>query len=137
MAIETTDLRRPGAAHVESYWAATGGAEVKGCAPVDGDLDTDVAIIGGGYTGLSCAYHLARNHGATAHVLEAHRIGWGCSGRNGGFCSIGVGKEDFESWVARFGPDGARSTFETGRDAVRSVEEILAAEAVPSRPWFF
>lgn len=130
MAIETIDLRRPGAAHVDSYWAATGGAEVKGCAPIAGDLDTEVAIIGGGYTGLSCAYHLARDHGVSAHVLEAHRIGWGCSGRNGGFCSIGVGKEDYEAWVARFGPDGARATFETGRDAVRTVEDVLAAEAI-------
>jgi glycine/D-amino acid oxidase-like deaminating enzyme len=44
---------------------------------------TDVAIIGGGYTGLSAARALARR-GADATVLEQHTIGWGASGRNGG-----------------------------------------------------
>ena len=70
-------------------------------------MDVDVAIIGGGYTGLSTAYHLAREHGVKAHVLEANRIAWGCSGRNGGFCSIGIGKEDYGAWVQRWGADGA------------------------------
>src|SRR5215470_1641028 len=115
MSINTTDVARPGTAHVESYWAATAGDEVAGCALVTTDIDTDIAIIGGGYTGLSCAYHLARDHGVKAHVLEANRIGWGCSGRNGGFCSLGIGKEDFGEWVARFGEAKAQATFEVGR----------------------
>jgi gamma-glutamylputrescine oxidase len=130
MAIDTIDLHRPGAAHVQSYWAATAGDEVTGCAPVAGDIDTDIAIIGGGYTGLSCAYHLARDHDVTAHVLEANRIGWGCSGRNGGFCSIGIGKEDFADWVTRFGLARAKATFDVGRGAVRTVSDIIAAERI-------
>jgi hypothetical protein len=130
MAIDTTDLDRPGAAHVDSYWAATAGEEVACCDPVAGDFDTDVAIIGGGYTGLSCAYHLARDHGVKAHVLEANRVGWGCSGRNGGFCSIGIGKEDFSDWIARFGLERARATFAVGRDAVRTVHDIVTDEKI-------
>jgi len=111
MPINPTDLSRPGADHVPSYWAATAGPEVENTDPVSSDLDVDVAIIGGGYTGLSAAYHLGRDHRIVAHVLEAHRIGWGCSGRNGGFCSIGMGKDDFGSWVSRFGLDGAKAVF--------------------------
>jgi len=130
MTIDITDVRRPGAAHVDSYWAATAGEEVAGCDPVAGDFDTDVAIIGGGYTGLSCAYHLARDHGVKAHVLEANRVGWGCSGRNGGFCSIGVGKEDFGDWIARFGLERAKATFEVGRDAVRTVHDVITDEGI-------
>jgi gamma-glutamylputrescine oxidase len=130
MAIDITDLDRPGAVHVDSYWAATAGDEVAGCDPVAGDFDTDVAIIGGGYTGLSCAYHLARDHGVKAHVLEANRVGWGCSGRNGGFCSIGLGKEDFGDWIARFGLEQAKATFEVGRDAVRTVHDIINDERI-------
>jgi hypothetical protein len=130
MAINTIDLHRPGAAHVQSYWAATAGDEVAGCAPVADDIDADIAIIGGGYTGLSCAYHLARDYGVTAHVLEANRVGWGCSGRNGGFCSIGIGKEDFGDWVKRFGLAGAKAVFEVGRNAVRTVDDIIAAERI-------
>ena len=130
MAIDITDLDRPGAVHVDSYWAATAGDEVAGCDPVAGDFDTDVAIIGGGYTGLSCAYHLARDHGVKAHVLEANRVGWGCSGRNGGFCSIGLGKEDFGDWIARFGLEQAKATFEVGRDALRTVHDIINDEGI-------
>jgi len=128
MAIDPTDLSRPGASHVDSYWAATAGPEVEGCDPVDGDRDAEVAIIGAGYTGLSTAYHLAREHGIRAHVLEAHRIGWGCSGRNGGFCSIGIGKDEFSDWSSRFGLDAARRVFEQGREAVRTAKRIIEAE---------
>jgi glycine/D-amino acid oxidase-like deaminating enzyme len=130
MTINTTDLDRPGAAHVDSYWAATGGAEVAGCDPVADDIDTDIAIIGGGYTGLSTAYHLARDFGLRAHVLEANRVGWGCSGRNGGFCSIGIGKEDIVDWVGRFGLEPAKAQFELGRSAVRTVHEIITREQI-------
>src|SRR5215472_3423781 len=130
MPINPTDLQNPGAAHVDSYWAATAGPEVDGAAPVDSDREVDVAIIGGGYTGLSAAYHLGRDHGVKAHVLEANRIGWGCSGRNGGFCSIGIGKEDFGDWVARFGEEKARSTFEIGRESVRTAHDVITREGI-------
>ena len=64
---------------------------------------TEVAIIGGGYTGLSAAYHLAREHGIQAVVLEAGRIGWGASGRNGGFCGLGGSKLGYGVMAQRFG----------------------------------
>ena len=130
MSIETTDLSRPGAAHVESYWAATAGNEVSGADPVRADIDADLAIIGGGYTGLSAAYHLARDFGIKAHVLEANRIGWGCSGRNGGFASVGIGKEGYSGWKARWGEAAARRIFETSREAVRLVNDILEGESI-------
>lgn len=130
MTIDTSDARRPGAAHPDSYWAATAGPEPVGCEPVASDFDTDIAVVGGGYTGLSCAYHLARDHGIKAHVLEAHRVGWGCSGRNGGFCSIGIGKHDFGAWVSRYGLEQAKATFEIGRDAVRTVDSIISSAQI-------
>jgi gamma-glutamylputrescine oxidase len=130
MPINPTDLQHPGAAHVDSYWAATAGPEVEDTDPIACDVEVDVAIIGGGYTGLSTAYHLGREHGIAAHVLEANRIGWGCSGRNGGFCSIGIGKDDVGDWVRRFALEAAKRIFEQGREAVRSVQRILDAEAL-------
>ena len=84
MSLTPIDLSHPGAAHVDSFWAASAGDEVSGTPPLSGDVETDIAIIGAGYTGLSTAYHLAREHGIKALVLEANRVGWGCSGRNGG-----------------------------------------------------
>jgi glycine/D-amino acid oxidase-like deaminating enzyme len=130
MAINPTDLSKPGSAHVGSYWAASAGAEVDNCDPVAGEMDVDVAIVGAGYTGLSTAYHLAREHGVKAHVLEANRVGWGCSGRNGGFCSVGIGKEDFDDWTRRWGLDAAKSIFEQSREAVRTVRGILDREGI-------
>ncbi len=115
-----------GLPHEPSYWAATG---YKGSSPsgeVEGDIDCDVAIIGAGYTGLSTAYHLAKLHGVRAHVLEANRIGWGCSGRNGGFAMIGIGKDSYEGWIRKYGVQGARHLFDYARDAVRSVKTMLA-----------
>lgn len=130
MPLTPIDLTRPDAPHVGSYWAATAGEEVAGADAVAGDLDVEIAVIGGGYTGLSTAYHLGRDHGAVAHVLEANRIGWGCSGRNGGFCSINVGKEDFATWAQRWGRDGARAVLDQGRQAVRLVRAILTEEGI-------
>lgn len=57
--------------------------------PMDGDLITDVAIVGGGFTGLSTALHAAER-GLDCHVLEAKRIGFGGSGRNVGLVNAGL-----------------------------------------------
>ena len=57
--------------------------------PLEGDATTDVAIVGGGLTGLSAALHLAER-GVAATVLESHEVGWGASGRNGGQVNPGL-----------------------------------------------
>lgn len=53
---------------------------------LSGDLDVDVAIVGAGYTGLWTAYYL-RSSGLDVAVIEAEHVGFGASGRNGGWCS--------------------------------------------------
>ena len=65
-----------GAAHPASHWNATAGPPPPDDGPLEADRDCDVAIVGGGYTGLSCAWHLARMGGGSAVVLEANRPGW-------------------------------------------------------------
>lgn len=130
MAINIIDPSRPGQAHVDSYWAATAGAELTDATPIAADIDVDVAIIGGGYTGLSTAYHLGRKFGLSAHVLEANKIGWGCSGRNGGFSCLGIGKTSLQGWIDRWGEAEARRIFDQSREAVRLVRRILQQEAI-------
>lgn len=116
-------------AHEKTYWAAT--ANIAGPrAPLTSDIDADVVIIGAGYTGLSTAYHLAKHHGIRAHVLEAKRIGWGCSGRNGGFAMTGIGKNAYSTWIKRYGIDGAKQIFQVGRDAVGTVRELIRENAI-------
>ncbi len=75
--------------------------------PLDGDRRAEVAVVGGGITGLSTALHLAEQ-GVMVVVLEAHEPGWGASGRNGGQVNPGL-KEDPDTVERDFGADlGAR-----------------------------
>ena len=88
----------------------------------------DIAIVGGGYTGLSAARTLAR-HGASVTVLERHYIGWGASGRNGGFVLPGY-QPDPDRLVRRYGSERARSLFADSLDAVRYLENLIAEETI-------
>jgi glycine/D-amino acid oxidase-like deaminating enzyme len=75
--------------------------------PLDGDRRADVLVVGGGFTGLSAALHLAER-GAQVVLLEAHEIGFGASGRNGGQVNPGL-KPDPDEVERDFGADlGAR-----------------------------
>jgi len=68
--------------HTGSYYAATAN-EITDYAPLRGAQHADVCVIGAGFTGVSTALHLAKR-GYKVHLLEANRVGWGASGRNGG-----------------------------------------------------
>jgi glycine/D-amino acid oxidase-like deaminating enzyme len=89
---------------------------------------TDVAVVGGGYTGLSAARTLAR-HGIAVTVLERNRVGWGASGRNGGFVLPGF-KVEVDRLVRRYGLERARTLFATSLEAVRFLERTIAEEAI-------
>jgi taurine dehydrogenase large subunit len=91
-----------------TYWIGTAGTPPADDGPVKADMDVDVAIIGSGYTGLSTAIHLARDHGIKATVLEANGVAWGCSTRNGGQAQISAGRLTRGQWIERWGIDVAR-----------------------------
>jgi glycine/D-amino acid oxidase-like deaminating enzyme len=88
----------------------------------------DVAIIGGGYTGLSAARTLAKS-GAKVVVLEAETIGWGASSRNGGMTLTGL-KVGMASIVKKYGRDLAKELFQASLDSVNSVEQIIKEEGI-------
>ncbi|MEP6688929.1 MAG: FAD-binding oxidoreductase [Gemmatimonadales bacterium] len=89
---------------------------------------TDVAIMGGGYTGLAAARALARR-GVDVTVLERHTLGWGASSRNGGFVLPGF-KPDIEVLARALGIAEARRLFEISRQAVEGLEALIAEEAI-------
>ena len=91
--------------------------------PLDGDHRTSVAIVGGGFTGLSSALHLAEE-GVDVTVLEAHEPGWGASGRNGGQINPGL-KHDPDVVEADFGPDLGRRMVEMSWNAPNVVFELV------------
>ncbi len=86
----------------DCLWAAT--AVAPEFPQIDEDVAADVAIVGAGFTGLSAALHLAEA-GVGVVVLEARQIGWGASGRNGGFVVPNFAKVDPDGVLARLGPD--------------------------------
>lgn len=88
----------------------------------------DVVVIGGGYTGLSTALHLARK-GAEVVLLEAETIGWGASGRNGGHCNTGI-TVDPQTAIDRYGAAKARELYQAALDAVDFVERLVADEGI-------
>ncbi len=85
-----------------SLWAATAAA-APATPPLDSEERTDVVVIGGGYTGLSAALHLAEN-GAAVRVLDSEEPGWGASGRSGGQVIPGL-KHDPDELMTLFGSD--------------------------------
>lgn len=132
MSFDPLTSAHPGAgeAHPDSYWAATAGPTPPGDGPIAGDLETEIAIVGGGYTGLSCAYHLARDFGARPLLLEANRAGWGCSGRNGSFVRPGIGRRKYHQWVENWGVEGARVLFAEAMAAVATVRGLIRDGAI-------
>lgn len=88
----------------------------------------DVAIIGGGYTGLSAARSLAKR-GASVAVLEAATVGWGASSRNGGMVLTGL-KKSVSALSKTYGRDLTRRLFASSLAALNCVEEIVTSEQI-------
>ncbi|MEZ5092207.1 NAD(P)/FAD-dependent oxidoreductase [Nocardioides sp.] len=101
-------------------------------APLPGDREADVAIVGGGFTGLWTAYYLARaDPSLRIVVLEAEVAGFGASGRNGGWCSaLFPASADRLATVSAAGRDGAIALHEAMRDTVDEVGRVAAAESI-------
>ncbi|MBL8711239.1 MAG: FAD-binding oxidoreductase [Rhodospirillaceae bacterium] len=112
---------------VPSWWRDTR-TDAPDYPALDGDVESEVAIIGGGYTGLSAAYHLARDHGIEAVVLERAYPGWGGSGRNGGFCCMGSSKMPWHRMVGKFGLAETQRFWRSQKDSVELVAEIATRE---------
>lgn len=88
----------------------------------------DVAVVGGGITGLNAAIRLARK-GAAVAVLEQGRFGSGASGRNGGMCTTGVAVGAAAA-VKRYGLAAARAYDDAYREAVDFVEALVRTEGI-------
>jgi len=105
--------------HVDSYYAASANDRTN-YPQLEAEIGADVCVIGAGYTGLSAALNLAER-GLSVVILEAKRVGWGASGRNGGQICTGYsrGNEQNEAWVGR---DDAHKLFaiaEEGKTIIR------------------
>ncbi len=110
-----------------SYYAAT--ATPFAPAPaLAGAATADVCVIGGGWTGLSAALHLAER-GYSVILLEAGKIGWGASGRNGGLLVPGLRKGAVEL-VAAYGQERAKLLYDLAMGACDLLAETVARHGI-------
>ncbi|TBU94831.1 FAD-dependent oxidoreductase [Stutzerimonas kirkiae] len=114
-------------AHAPSYYAATTNRELA-FKTLRGEARADVCIVGGGYSGLNTAIELAER-GFSVALLEARRIGWGASGRNGGQLIRGVG-HDVERFHSIIGAEGVDQLKRMGFEAVDIVRQRIERYAI-------
>ncbi|UZE23643.1 FAD-binding oxidoreductase [Pseudomonas sp. B21-056] len=110
----------PSHAHAASYYAASSLPQPDHPL-LQGELLADVCVVGGGFSGLNTAIELAER-GMSVVLLEAHRIGWGASGRNGGQLIRGVG-HGLDQFAPAIGAEGVRQMKLMGLEAVEIVRQ--------------
>jgi len=114
--------------HAASYYAASSLPQPEYPA-LAGELTADVCVVGGGFSGLNTALELAER-GFSVVLLEAHKIGWGASGRNGGQLIRGVG-HGLEQFTKVIGQDGVRQMKLMGLEAVDIVRQRIERFQIP------
>ena len=112
---------------VDSYYKATANPSPERPA-LKGAVSADVCVVGGGFTGVSTALNLAEK-GYSVVLLEAERIGWGASGRNGGHVGTGLasGQEKIEKWV---GKADSRKLWDCCEEAKQIIRDRVEKHAI-------
>ena len=116
-----------------SFWLENCGDNLAPRPPLQRSTDVDVAILGGGYTGLWTAYYLLRsNPNLKVAIFEKEIVGFGASGRNGGWCSskFPVTPAMLEH---RYGVDAARALMLAMCDAVDEIGRVCAKEGIDAQ----
>ena len=113
-----------------SLWLATFPGDLAPRPALDGDTEVDVAIVGGGFTGLWTAYYLTeRDPSLSVVVIERDICGFGASGRNGGWC-VGELAAGVETYARRAGHDAAVRLLRHVYGSVDEVGRVVASEAI-------
>ena len=111
----------------KNYWATTVESPALAAAPELPD-SVDVAVVGGGFCGLSAARTLAKR-GVSVVVLEAETIGWGASSRNGGMVLTGM-KLPAPTLIKRYGNEVVRKMYAASLETIDCVEQIIREEKI-------
>ncbi|MBT8135496.1 MAG: FAD-binding oxidoreductase [Gammaproteobacteria bacterium] len=113
--------------YIDSYYNATARG-IRERPALQGELTADVCVIGGGITGTSAALHLAQR-GKKVVLLEAQRVGWGASGRNGGHVSVGQ-RKDQPALEKLVGHETAGKLWDLGLEAVQLLKALIAGHSI-------
>lgn len=122
--------------HIDSHYAATL-VDTPHYDALEGKLDVQTCIIGAGYAGLTTARELLKK-GNTVALIEAEKVGWGASGRNGGFVSAGFSRSA-SSIASKIGWQDTKALYrlsENGREYVRqTIQELDVQSCVLGNGW--
>src|SRR6202522_4148566 len=117
-----TNALAPSSEHAPSYYAATVTERVSAPALTE-DSTAHVCVIGGGFTGISAALHLAKQ-GIEVTLLEQSKLAWGASGRNGGQAHVGLRRD--QEWLAEhLGAADARRLWDLALDARTDLDSLI------------
>jgi gamma-glutamylputrescine oxidase len=111
----------------QSYYAASANPHPRH-PKLEGEVSADVCVVGGGYTGVSAALHLAEQ-GYEVVLLEAARIGWGASGRNGGQLGTGL-RKDVVELEPRLGRQRTRLLWDMASEAMDIVRDRIERHGI-------
>ncbi len=109
---------------VSSYWEATS-AENLNLDKLQKDTNSEIVVIGGGYTGLLCAINLIENYNLNVVLVEAGKVGWGASSRNAGFCCLPPSKMSFKKMQSIYGREETKKFFQNSIEGVYYTKELI------------
>lgn len=117
--------------HIDSYYSRTA-EDMVDYPQLDEKLNVDVCIVGGGFAGIASALGLIER-GKTVAVLESRKIGWGASGRNGGFVIAGYGMGGSEL-IKKVGAGHAKSLYKLTQDARSLIKKRIDDYGIAAEP---
>ena len=109
---------------IKSYWETTTNAKNK-YEELKKNIQASIVVIGGGYTGVSCALSLAKNYNEDVIIIEAGHIGWGSSARNAGFCCIPPAKMSVEKMFKKFGKEETKKFFQNTIEGSNFTRDLI------------
>ena len=109
---------------VKSYWEETSNEKLN-LEKLTKNINCEIVVVGGGYTGLLCAINLIENYNLDVILIEAGKIGWGASSRNGGFCSFPPIKTSFKKLQKIYGKEETKKFFRNAVEGSNYTKDII------------
>ena len=109
---------------IKSYWEDHSNKDLN-LEKLSKDISSEVVVIGGGYTGLSCAINLIENHNLDVVLVEAGKVGWGASSRNAGFCALPPSKLSVKQLQSIYGSEETKKFFKNSVEGSNYTKDII------------